>query len=435
MKIPKSPPELKDILIKKGDELLKIMEDKEIRKYVSDCNRDYVHWDKLRRKNIPKNIDPEILWAMIKFSRQTKQLIRIGDVVLTYMLTDEIFKKLHMLDKGSAGRLESVFEFVNREGKDRYVISSLMEEAIASSQLEGANTTRRLAKEMLRKNKKPSNYSEKMIVNGYRTMQNILKMKDLKLTPEIILDIQKNITMDTLKNKNDEGKFRDNNEIVVGDSIDAGKIFHTPPDYKKLQFLIEEFCKFANNDTDEFIHPIIKGIILHFLIGYIHPFNDGNGRTARSIFYWYVLSKGYWLFEYMAVSKILLRSRTDYGLSYLYTETDENDLTYFINYNLNAVEEALHDTENYIARKQREQAEVLKIIKTLKISNTRQADMLKEFTKEPDKIFFIKEIMTTYGVVYQTARSDLLYLSKKNYIDKIKIGKRFGFKIKNTNLF
>ena len=436
MKIPEKPHDLNEILKAKRTEIGKLLENKEIMKHVANYNREYVHWEQLRRKDIVKNVDPEAVWALIKVIRQNRQkILKIGDEKFRYVLTDEIFKRLHMLDKGSAGRLESTFEFINREGKERYVISSLMEEAIASSQLEGANTTRRLAKEMLRKNKKPRNYSEKMIVNGYITMQNILKMKNKELTPELILEVQKSITTDTLKNKEDEGKFRDNNEIVVGDAIDIEKIFYTPPDYKKIPELIEDLCKFANSDIEEFIHPIIKGIILHFLIGYIHPFNDGNGRTARSIFYWYVLSKGYWLFEFMAISRILLRSKVEYGLSYLYTETDNNDLTYFINYNLNAIEEALHDTENYIAGKQKEQEEVLKIIKTLKVTNTRQANILRELMKEPDKVFSIKEIMNTYGVVYQTARADMLYLSRKNYIEKLKIGKKFGFKIKRTNLY
>jgi len=86
-------------------------------------------------------------------------------------------------------------------------------------------------------------------------------------------------------------------------------VYHTPPDYNKIPDLMEEFCKFASTDEDDFIHPLIKGIILHFLIGYIHPFTDGNGRCARSIFYWYMLSRGYWLFEYMPISRILLHSK------------------------------------------------------------------------------------------------------------------------------
>ena len=75
----------------------------------------------------------------------------------------------------------------------------------------------------------------------------------------------------------------------MGDPVHAEKIYHQPPGHKELPKLMEKICDFANSEDDEFVHPIIKGIMLHFLIGYIHPFEDGIGRTARALFYWYVL--------------------------------------------------------------------------------------------------------------------------------------------------
>jgi len=304
-----------------------------------------------------------------------------------------------------------------------------MEEAIATSQIEGAATTRKIAKEILRLNRKPKDYSEQMIVNGYATIQKIVKLKWPRITPEIILELHRDITRDTLKNKEDEERFRDNNEVVVGDEIDPANIYHVPPKYEKIPELIEEFCRFANEEQDEFVHPVIKGIILHFLIGYLHPFNDGNGRVARAIFYWYVLSRGYWLFEFMSISRILLRSKVRYGMSYMYTETDENDLTYFINYNLDAIEEALHDTEQYISRKQKEQAEAMKLLHEIRNINMRQADILKRLMKSPEKPILISEVVSIYGVVYQTARNDLLHLAKLGYLEKIQAKRKFVFRL------
>ncbi|MEA1864132.1 MAG: Fic family protein [Euryarchaeota archaeon] len=287
-----------------------------------------------------------------------------------------------------------------------------MEGAIALSQLEGADTTRKIAKEILRLKRKPENYSEHMIVNSYETMRKMTKMKDVTLTPETILELHKNITKDTLEDKNDEGRFRDSNEIVVGDPLAYGKIYYTPPDYKRINSLMEEFCKFASNDCGEFIHPAIKGIFLHFLIGYIHPFNDCNGRTARTIFYWYMLSRGYWLFEYMSIYRIILRSKTKYGLAYLYTETDETDLTYFINYNLNAIEEALYDMEDYINKKQKEYSEALNLIQGIRDINLRQAEILKGFMRNPEKRFIINEIMTIYNVYFTPPQLELFQISE-----------------------
>ena len=159
-----------------------------------------------------------------------------------------------------------------------------MEEAISSSQMEGASTTRKKAKEMIEQDKKPKNKSEKMILNNFITMKYIVQHKSEDLTPENLLYIHKLITNNTLEDLEDEGKFRENNDVHVVNHSNS-EIVHTPPLESELEKLINDLCIFFNTDSEEFIHPIIKGCIIHFMIGWIHPFTDGNGRTARAIFY------------------------------------------------------------------------------------------------------------------------------------------------------
>ena len=434
MKKPEKPIDAKEVLKKHHSEIFKLMNDKQVMEFIIKCNKEYIHWDQLQYKATPNKIPPEFIWVIIKLLRRSQYTpFSFGPWTFRYALLDDFQKKLHILDMGTAGQLGSEVESIGN-GRERYIISSLMEEAIASSQLEGAATTRPVAKKMLRLKKKPSNYSEQMIVNGYQTLQKILTMKEKSITPEIILKLHKSITQNTLKDNKYEGMFRDNNEVVVGDPLEFDKVYYIPPDYKQIPTLIKEFCTFANDDAHEFIHPIIKGIILHFLIAYIHPFEDGNGRTARTLFYWYVLSRGYWLFEFMTISRILLRSRVKYGLSYLYTETDDDDLTYFIEYNLASIEEAVEDMNKYIARKQKEQLEALKLIKSLKNINLRQAEILKDFIKDSERMFVVNEIMTKYGVAYDTARNDLLHLTQLGYLEKMKIQKKFIFKLLKKNI-
>lgn len=433
MKIPQKPPDLKNFLSEIIQDIqgksLKPKESLELEEFITKCEQRYIHWDELRYKKIPNNLEPKFIWAFIKFLREPRFMkFKLGKTEFKYLLTNEIQKQLYIMDKYFMGNIETNLNLNIPEYKEKYAINSLMEEAIASSQLEGASTTRKLAKEILRKKKKPSNYSEQMIVNGYNVIQKIAKMTDKKITPQDILNLQKDITHDTLKNKDYAGKFRDDNSVVVVDTRD-NKIIYKPPDYREIPKLMEEFCKFASDDSGEFIHPIVKGIFLHFLIGFIHPFNDGNGRTARTIFYWYVLTRGYWLFKFMPISRILLRSKVKYALSYLYTETDENDLTYFLKYNLSAIYEALLETEEYIKRKQKEQIKVMNLIKDTENINLRQADILRKFMKNPDKLFVINEIMTTYNIAYETARTDLLHLTKLGYIEKKQVGKKFVFRL------
>ncbi|MDG6244228.1 MAG: Fic family protein [Methanolobus sp.] len=430
MKIPQKAPDMWEIF-RKDPGMLHMFVDPQMQEMVAKYNQEYVHWDELRHRKLP--VEAEKLWALIKSSRALQaKSVEFGDWTLRYVLSGDTLRRLHLLDTKGAGNLESGPGGVNAVDRKRYIVNSLMEEAIASSQLEGAATTREAAKKMLRQERKPRDYSEKMILNGYRTMCRITEMKDSSIDVETLLGIHREITHDTFDEPEHEGKFRDNNEIVVADPRDGSRIYHVPPDYLKIPSLMDDFCRFASNDEGEFIHPIIKGIILHFLIGYIHPFIDGNGRCARSIFYWYLLSRGYWLFEYMPISRILLRSRTSYSLAYLYSETDENDLTYFINYNLSAIEKALQDLEEYIALKKQEHYGAMRIIENSESLNLRQADILKNLLKEPERYFSIAEIKGKYNIAYDTARNDMQHLAKLGYVKKLERGRSFIYKYKGV---
>ncbi len=430
MYIPKKPIDFQKIWHEETDAIVQAMVNTKVMEYVATCNAEYISWDELRYKKIPFDLNHEILWAVIKFTRQQKfQQFEFGNWKFDYLILDKFQRQLYRLDKEAGGGLDLQTQTTPQE-KREYIISSIMEEAIASSQLEGAVTTRKIAKEMLRKNQKPKTNSEKMILNGYKTIQKILELKNSPLTVQTMLEIHKQITEGTLEDKKFEGAFRDNNEIVVGDPVDASKVYHLPSiDHQKIPETMQKLCDFANNDDKQFMHPIIKAIILHFLIGYIHPFEDGNGRTARSIFYWYCLSKKYNLFEFMAISKSILQNKTQYGQAYLHTEKDDNDLTYFIKYNLNMIEKALDKMEEYIKRKQKEQTDALHLLTSIKNINHRQAEILKQFYKQPEKQFEVKEIKTTYGIAYDTARTDLQHLETIGVLTKIKIQKKYIYQL------
>lgn len=430
MKLPEVPEFSKEALEEAG----KFLHNSQIAEVAHRYNEKYLHWEELKYRKLP--LDPAILWNLMKISRELKaKSIKFGDWVFKYNLIDEFQESLHVLDKSATGNLLSNLETL-RDNRRKYVISSLMEEAIASSQIEGATTTREIAKRMLQENRKPKNKDEKMIVNNYATVKHIMDLKNEAITPEKILEIHKMITNGTLERPEYEGSFRETNEIAVYSH--DGTLLHKPVAYAEIPKLINELCDFASSKDKDFIHPIIKGIIIHFLIGYIHPFNDGNGRTARALFYWYLFKNDYWLFEYMAVSTVINNSKKQYRNAYLYTESDRTpndsgDLTYFIKYNLDCIQKALNDTLEYLEREQKEQSQALKIIKESEDLTLRQAEILKQFLKQPESPITIKEIVTTYSVAYATARSDLFHLEKLGYVEKRKTGKEFIFIFKGVD--
>ncbi|MCF7820597.1 MAG: Fic family protein [Candidatus Pacebacteria bacterium] len=425
MKLPEKSPNWKNVIRNKREIITQILSDQDFYKTVLEFNKKYLYWSELKYRVKDKD-KREATWGVMKLLRDGKEeTCKFKKIKLKYNILSDISRKLHYFDKQLAGNIISQTNALGLE--EKYIISSLMEEAIASSMIEGATTTRKIAKEMLQEKRKPKNKSEKMILNNYNAIEAITARKNEKLTPKFLLEIQKIVTRDTLNDKADEGKYRDNNEIIITDELEFEKIAHMPPDYLNIPELITELCRFANSEDDEFVHPIIKGIIIHFLIGYIHPFNDGNGRTARTIFYWFMLSRGYWLFEYMAVSRRIIRSRKDYDLAYLYTEYDELDLTYFIKYNISCINDALKDLFKYVQEKQKEQQETRSIIDKNLGLNRRQIDIVRKFRQEPNKLFTIKEIKESYGVAYATARADLFLLTKKKVIKKENAGNEFIF--------
>ncbi|MCX6701320.1 MAG: Fic family protein [Methanomicrobiales archaeon] len=404
--------------------------DDEFKRLVSEYNNRYLYWDELRYRIE----DPERrkqLWTVIKILRQMRyEHIPFRTLDLKYSFIPEIIRGLHTIDRYLSGTIQIHNKAIRMEPS--YIINSLMEEAISSSILEGAATTRKAAKEMLREGRKPKTHAEQMVVNNYEALQLILKKKDAPLTRELILDVQRIVTAGTIEDKY-VGKFRTDNEVVVADS-GTGLVYHTPPDFDEIEGFVGDFCTFANEDKTPkkealgtFIHPVIKGILLHYLMGYYHPFNDGNGRTARTIFYWFVLSRGYWLFEYLPVSRIILKSRKNYGLAYLYTEYDESDLTYFLRYNISCIVQALDDLLKFLERKQTEQNATKAIIKKIDEINQRQADILREMMEHSDEYYSIRKIMQMYAVVYQTARTDLMDLEKRGFLIKQQRGREFLF--------
>lgn len=420
MKKLESPPFMK--LNKLSPTLIQMLIDEQLTPIFTKINEEYYYWDKVKYQPLPDGITHKEVWSIIKRRRKsTPYRITFGGHKFYWNLNSRLQAILHFLDMNIGGTLEST-SIISREDKNRYLLSSIMEEAIASSQIEGAVTTRKHAKEMLRKNIKPKNHSEQMIYNNYVTIQNILDIKSEPLTLEKLLTIHRLVTTNTLYAEKEEGFLRDNDDVKVIDTVD-GSVVHHPPPVSELSDLLKDLIHFFNEDDPKlFIHPIVKACIIHFMIGFIHPFTDGNGRTARALFYYYLLKKGYWLTEYLSISRLILKSKASYAMAYLYTETDENDLTYFIIYNLRTMKLAFEELRIYIKRKNEEKKLITEFIGVDGLSY-RQALILEWYREEKGIILSVAETGKRLGVSYMTARTDLTELIAKGYLQSRNMNK------------
>lgn len=429
MRIPQSPPSFEKLItgLSKPDRLFAILQ----RVSSPTCEGRYLHWDELRFRKPPRSLTHPEWWLGLKMRRQTGcRTIPLKDAKrrpFHFMDLDLVTELLHQIDRGSGTFVEIPEPLMNPEQRNRYVVRSLMEEAITSSQLEGAATTRAVAKKMLAEGRKPRDRSERMIVNNYLTMHRIIELKDKRLTPEMLLQVHREISEDALDMADGAGRLRRTNEDVKVSDID-GTVFHTPPPAGKLPARLQAMCDFANAKTPEFfIHPVIRGIILHFWLAYDHPFVDGNGRTARALFYWRMLHSGYWLFEFISISQFLRKAPAQYGTAFLHTETDENDLTYFIIHQAGIIRRALKELHDYVARKSSETRACLDALQKHPGLNHRQQAIITHALRHPGHVYSIAGHRTRHAVAYQTARTDLMSLATLGLLEQLKAGRAFVF--------
>jgi Fic family protein len=428
MKMPRKPPDFHDILTTMSDP-------EQVRRilglgYDLPATGKYLHWDKLRHLTPPEGLSHEEWWAALKLRR----LVQANPVPLadpqgrpfTYSTTDPIPEMLQKIDQGAGGSIRMPDQVTN-ETKDQYYVNSLIQEAITSSQLEGAATTRPVAKEMIRTGRPPRDKSEQMILNNYHTMQRIGSLKDTPLSTDLVFELHRIITEKTLERDSATGRFRLADEhIVVGDMY--GEVFHRPPPAERLKERMELMCDFANVKVpDRFIHPVLRSIILHFWLAYDHPFVDGNGRVARALFYWSMLRHGYWLFEFISISQILLKAPAKYGRAFLHTETDDNDLTYFILQQLAVIRRAMKELHDYIARKTSALRATESRLRGITALNHRQQALINHALRHPHQRYMFRSHQMSHNVTYQTARTDLLDLERRGLLTSQKVGKTWHF--------
>lgn len=395
----------------------------------------YRHWDTFRQAPPLKGFSAEEQWLGVKMARRALYralpLKDISGVPFNYAIPAPALEMLLKIDRNASGSIKGSEQITSTSTRDTYFFKSIVEEAITSSQIEGASTTRKVAKAMIQEGRPPRNRSEHMILNNYRAMLRVREYTNKPLTPSMVMELQQMLTEDALDDHSAAGRFRTNEENIVVED-ETGTRLHTPPRAEELPERMERMCAFANGETpDEFIPPAMRAIILHFWLAYDHPFVDGNGRTARALFYWSMARHGYWLCEYVSISRVLKKARGKYARSYLYTETDDNDITYFVLNQMRVLLRAIEDLHQYLTRRELELHEVEELVRHTSLINGnlnhRQLALLRHALRKPDTRYTVASHQVSHGVSYETARSDLLRLVTLQLLEQHKSGKAFVF--------
>jgi Fic family protein len=430
MKIPVIPKPLADLLSQESENLPEIF----AASVSPTPTGKYLHWDNLRHRDPPEGLTEEQWWLGVKLARYGAQReLPLQDKhgrVFVFNIPPLITQYLHEIDSRGSGRIAMPAEVSSSETKTRYLVRSLIEEAITSSQLEGASTTRKKAMEMFRSSKQPADRNERMIFNNLKGMEFIQKHQGEPLTSDMVFAIHEEMMRGTVDDSEPGRLQTEDDERVSVVSNVTHKVVHEPPPADQLEERLEAMCRFANGEGEtEFMHPVIRAILLHLWLAYDHPFSDGNGRTARALFYWSMLNSGYWLFEFISVSSILRKSSGDYARAFLYTETDSNDATYFLVHQLQVIDQALQALEKYLEKKTGEIRRAEKILTGISGINHRQLALLSHALRKPHADYTINSHKVSHRIAYATARADLLKLTELGLLSQHFIGNAMHFSV------
>jgi Fic family protein len=398
----------------------------------------YLHWDEIRRRSPPAGLSREQWWFKTKLARideyrRLPLLTSFGEPFV-YAVPDLMLRRLHQIDRGIAGSVAMGAAVTSdADSQRRYLVNSLEEEAIRSSQLEGAMTSRVAAKELLRSGRAPRDHGERMIANNYRALQFVREGMGDELTPEKVLELHRIVAAGVIEPADAAGRLQhpDEERVKVYDR-DGGDPVHVPPPAAELRERLAALCEFANEASDgeggsPFVHPALRAILLHFQLAYDHPFADGNGRTARLLFFWKMRQSGYWLADYLPISRLLRRARSRYVRAFVETETDGGDTTYFLIHQLETIERAVADLDEYLRRKAGEQRDGQRLLDAVGDLNGRQAVLLTHALKHPDHRYTFGGHARGNRVTHETARSDLGGLAERGLLVRRRQGRSYVF--------
>jgi Fic family protein len=415
-------------------ELQKLMDDAEVRKIIAEVQMRYLSWQEFRNKDWASH-KKEKIWALVKMQRSFGG-VKSGIVDQNgreFMFNPRAYTEfLHYIDLELGGSFMGIGG-LNDGDKRWFIRRNLIEESIASSQLEGANTSRKAARMMLEEGRKPRDKSEQMIVNNHEVMKWIEEeLKNHELSMDNLKELHRRITFNTIDQVHQgvlrETLDREGNPLVVK-PFDESTIAYVVPAKEFVEKEIKKFIEFANDKkSDQFIHPLIKAIMLHFWIGLLHPFEDGNGRLARIVFYWYMLRKKYWAFSYLSISERILKSQKDYAMAYINSEQDDNDLNYFIHYNVSKIKLARQHFQEYISQKISDNKRVNETIRKNYQLNQRQLRLLHNLSKGEQEFTSVQSYSLANSEIKRlSAILDLKKLVEQGFLSKVRNGRNIYY--------
>ena len=390
--------------------------DKERILQIADSAAGYLHWTDFRHKRpFPEGITREEGWAIVRLHRSSvaKRLpfqSKAGQSI-TVALTDGLHAAVRRVSAHRnlirAGIPENPHSELPEEMRT-FGLKALIDEAYCSAVIEGAVSTRKDARRMIREEATPRDHSERMILNNYRAGKKMAEQWIHEpMSPALLCEIQKTLTEETLEDPADWGQFRSGPVHVVDEQTQ--EVVHTGPDPDELPARIEQLCEFANyENSDDPVPVLVRACLLHYQLAYDHPFGDGNGRTARWLFLWRLLRcPEYWWVAMLSISRMTSQGRQDYYDSFRFAQSDGDDATYLVRHQLAAMEREMDRFARFLTRRRDLRIHLREFIPRHEDLNSRQTALLEHAMNAKEPVYTQPVHRAFHDVTQPTAREDL----------------------------
>jgi Fic family protein len=172
-------------------------------------------------------------------------------------------------------------------------------------------------------------------VINYRNVLKWIDQQDLENSNDLFslktLHNLHSLTMQGLIEENYIGAFRDK-QVVVHSASDSQVVFR-PPVAVEIPYLVEDFFTWSNHADARQVHPIFRAAISHYQLVFIHPYIEGNGRTARAMASLSLYALGYDFKRFFSIEQYFDSDVDRYYQALLSVQQHENDdLTYWLEY-------------------------------------------------------------------------------------------------------
>ena len=346
-------------------------------------------------------------------------------------LSELYYKDLPILDfngnnlvfiENHAAVSQNAVKLLLKNRNNYYGVKTAEDEIVATSAIENIDFSRDSVRNIL-KGYAPKNDQESRILGIKKGLEFIADTSN-KITEENLHKLYMMTVGDFLEGDdrlNDGEFYRHDTVSIVGSQIE-----HMGVHYKKIPGFMKALIEFIN--TDDGINDLVKAAIVHFYFAYVHPYFDGNGRTARLMHLWFLIQKGYQSALFIPFSGLIEKSRKAYYDAFSAVEDNQIfsgviDVTPFVLYFIENVYNKMNNSTDTLSAYD-------EAVKSGELTKKEVALWQFVISCYGTEEFSTKQLEKDFGdAAYATIRSFVLKLEKLGLLTSVKYGTRTKYKV------